>query len=159
MTKKLAVVGLLSLMISGSAAEADPRCRPVIGAFDLIPVSEGCASPVGVCGRGTFRGLLRGPYTAVLTSITSTADTPSTGVVLVTADLALQARLGSKTGALNFKEAGGFHTTGDGEFAELFSIVGGTGDFAGATGTLFATGTFDFAAGGEGQYHGTICTP
>lgn len=150
---------MLSLMVSGATAQADPRCRPVYGAFDLIPVSESCSSPVGVCGKGTFRGLLRGPYTAVLTSIATTADTPSTGVVLITGDLALQARLGSKAGVITVKEAGSFHTTGDGEFAELFSIAGGTGDFAGASGTVFATGTFDFAGGGEGQYHGTICLP
>ncbi len=159
MTRKLAVVGLLVLMVSGNAADADPRCRVVLGSLDLIPVSDSCASPVGVCGKGTFRGLLRGPYTSVLTSLVPTADTAQTGVVLITGDTPLQARLGNKTGVINFKDSGAFHTTGDGEFAELFSIVSGTGDFTGATGTLFISGTFDFAAGGDGTYHGTICLP
>jgi hypothetical protein len=152
----------VALMMLGSnpQAEANPTCRSVRGTFDLIPVTDStCVSPVGVCGKGTFRGQLRGPYVSVLTSIVPTADTAQTNVVLITGDTPLQARLGSKQGTLTFKDSGAFHTTGDGEFAELFSVVSGTGDFAGATGTLFATGTFDFAAGGEGEYSGTLCAP
>jgi hypothetical protein len=50
-------------------------------------------------------------------------------------------------------------TTGEEEFAEVDVAVGGTGAWAGATGTITATGTFDPVAGGTGRYAGEICTP
>jgi hypothetical protein len=50
-------------------------------------------------------------------------------------------------------------TTGAGEFAEVDTVVGGTGDWSGATGVIQATGKFTFAAGGTGEYSGKICTP
>src|SRR4051794_4096463 len=131
------VAAVLALVLSSAGADADPRCRAVFGSFDLIPITDAtCTSPVGVCGKGTFRGLLRGAYTSQLTSIVPTNDTPSTGVVLITGDTPLNARLGHRSGVINFKDSGAFHTTGDGEFAELFSVVGGTNDFAAVTGTL-----------------------
>lgn len=141
------------------SAEADPRCRSVRGTLDLIPVSAPCTSPVGVCGKGDFRGMLRGPYTSNLLTLLSTAETPQTGVVLITGETTLQARLGFRTGTLQFKDSGAFKTVGDGEFSEIFSVVGGSQGFAGATGTLIVTGTFDFAGGGEGEYSGTLCVP
>lgn len=152
-------VSMVLLSVGQQSAEADPRCRSVRGSFDLIPVSAPCTSPVGVCGKGTFRGVLRGPYTSELLTLTSTAETPQTGVVLITGDTTMQARLGFRSGDLRFKDSGAFKTIGDGEFSELFSIVGGTCDFQGATGTLIVTGTFDFAGGGEGEYSGTVCVP
>ncbi len=159
--KKLGAVLAVSMVLFGvgQTAEADPRCRSVRGTLTLIPVTAPCTSPVGVCGIGDFRGVLRGPYTSQLTSIVPTAETPQTGVVLITGDTTLHARLGSKSGTLEFKDSGAFKTIGDGEFAELFSVVSGTGDFVGATGTLIVTGTFDFAGGGDGEYSGTICAP
>ena len=152
-------VSLVLLGVGQQSAEADPRCRSVRGTLDLIPVSSPCTSPVGVCGRGDFRGVLRGPYTSELSTIQTTAETPQTGVVLITGDTTMQARIGFRTGTLQFKDSGAFKTVGDGEFSELFSVVSGTGDFAGATGTLIVTGTFDFAGGGEGEYSGTVCVP
>ncbi|MBL8949141.1 MAG: hypothetical protein JNK82_00090 [Myxococcaceae bacterium] len=158
-TKGAVVVAALVLLMSSSTVEADPHCRPVVGTFDLIPETGACASPVGVCGKGTFKGLLRGPYVSLLTSLTPTPDTPLTSAVLITGDTDLVARLGHRTGTLHFKDSGAFNTAGEGEFAELFAITSGTGDFAGATGNLFLTGKYDFAAGGEGIYHGSVCLP
>ena len=49
-------------------------------------------------------------------------------------------------------------TVGAGEFAEVDLILGGTGDYAGATGALTATGTFTNGFG-EGILQGEICVP
>jgi|GEM_PF-1168048 len=154
-----AAVGTVVALWDG-AADATTRCRNVNGRFDLLPVEgPACTSPVGVCGRGTFRGEVRGDYFSLLTSLVPSADTAQTGVVLITGDTVLEARMGHRTGDLFFKDSGAFSTVGDGEFAELFTIVGGTEEFDGATGTLFLIGTYDFAAGGVGTYEGRVCIP
>jgi hypothetical protein len=44
------------------------------------------------------------------------------------------------------------------DFTEIDTIVGGTGVWAGATGQITASGTFDFV-NGEGIYVGEICVP
>ena len=76
-------------------------------------------------------------------------------MVLLTGDNAIQ----TPDGTLFTKDAIVLRTTGAGEFAEVDVVVGGTGEWTGATGTLTATGTFTALAGGEGRYEGEICTP
>src|ERR1043166_3079756 len=51
---------------------------------------------------------------------------------------------------------GAFRTTNAGEIMDLQTIVGGTGELAGASGILQAVGTFTSAAGGQSEYDGTI---
>lgn len=62
-------------------------------------------------------------------------------------------------GDLMTQDAIVLRTTGAGEFAEVDTVVGGTGDWAGATGVIQAVGTFTFEAGGTGNYSGQICIP
>lgn len=50
-------------------------------------------------------------------------------------------------------------TTGAGDFAEVDTVVAGTGPWAGAGGVLRAQGTFTATAGGSGDYLGEVCTP
>jgi hypothetical protein len=54
------------------------------------------------------------------------------------------------------KDAISLDTAGNGEFAEVDTIVGGTGLWAGYTGKLTATGTFADGSG-EGTYSGLAC--
>jgi hypothetical protein len=56
------------------------------------------------------------------------------------------------------KDAIVLSTVGDGEFSVVDVVVGGTGDWAGATGVVTATGTFRNGAG-EGVLEGEICVP
>lgn len=154
----VALCGAAIFLVGFSDAQADGRCRRVAGALTLLPVvGPGCTSPVGVCGEGRFSGSLRGGYTSQLTSIVTTPDTAQTSCVLITGDTVLRARIGRRHGEIVFKDSGAFHTDGEGEFSELFSVVSGTEDFAGATGVLFVTGRYDFAAGGTGWYQGRLC--
>jgi hypothetical protein len=57
------------------------------------------------------------------------------------------------------KDAIVLKTTGAGDFAEVDTIVSGTGEWVGVTGTLQAQGTFTTAAGGKGWYTGEVCRP
>lgn len=96
----------------------------------------------------------------MLFTLTPTADTAVTQVVLFTAETTMPAaQVGHWRGQLVFKEAGAFHVAGAGEFGELYSVAGGTGDFGEATGVLKAVGTFDAVTGGEIIYQGQICVP
>ncbi|HKZ86248.1 MAG TPA: hypothetical protein VJ793_21650 [Anaerolineae bacterium] len=82
-------------------------------------------------------------------------DTPTTSVVILTGDNLIQ----TARGTLMTKDAIVLQTTGAGDFVEVDTIVGGTGEWAGATGSISAIGTFTAAAGGEGAYTGEVCTP
>jgi hypothetical protein len=150
----LVVAGLALVVVSG-AASAAPECRQVKGKFTLAPfAAPACTSAVGLCANGTYKGGLKGTSVFIGSSITPTADTPATSVVLLTGDN----RIETKHGTLMTKDAIVLHTTGAGEFAEVDTIVGGTGEWAGANGQIIASGTFT-AAGGEGEYSGEICMP
>jgi hypothetical protein len=54
------------------------------------------------------------------------------------------------------KDAISLSTTGDGEFGEVSSIVGGIGQWAGSMGKVIATGTF-INGKGAGTSHGEVC--
>jgi hypothetical protein len=88
------------------------------------------------------------------TSQVTSMDTPSTSVVLLTGNNTLQ----TSGGTLMIKDAVLLQATGAGNFAEVDTIVGGTSEWAGATGTLRAQGTF-VNGSGEGDYIGEVCVP
>jgi hypothetical protein len=155
---RLAFVGLvlgIALLLAGASALA-AGCKKVSGkvALEAVTGSE-CPSSVDICATGSFSGGLSGASSFVGTAITATADTPTTGVVLLTGDTTLT----TKGGTLLTKDAIVLRTTGAGEFSEVDVIVGGTGEWAGATGTVQASGTFSAATGGNGSYSGEVCFP
>jgi hypothetical protein len=92
----------------------------------------------------------------VATSLTPTQDTPVTGVYLYTGDNVIK----TKDGEIYTKDAGALNLTpgGSGDDVSISTITGGTGKYAGATGTLRSYGTFT-DAGGEFSYEGEVCTP
>jgi len=148
-----------ALLLGSTQAWAAPACRSVQGSASLTPAPD-CTSPVGICGMGTFTGGLHGEYSSELFTLTPSADTDVTQVVFFTAETTMPAaQVGSWRGQLVLKEAGSFHVAGAGEFAELYSVAGGTGDFAAATGVLRAVGTFVDPIGGSILYLGQICVP
>ena len=76
-------------------------------------------------------------------------------MVLLTGDN----RIETRRGVLSTKDSIVLRTSGDGEFAEVDTIVGGTGALAGATGVFTATGSYSAAVGGSGVYEGELCLP
>jgi hypothetical protein len=157
----LSLVLAAALILDSAQALAAPSCHTVQGSASLTPVpAADCDSPVEICGEGTFTGGLRGRYSSILFTLTDTADTAVTQVSLFAAETTIPAaRVAHLRGQLVLKEAGAFHTAGAGEFSELYSVAGGTGDFVNATGVLQAEGTFVDPTGGGITYQGQICVP
>lgn len=157
-SKRRLLVGvavMLPLVLAASGAQA-AACKKVNGSFTLIPVTgPACTSQVGICATGLYKGDLKATSVFTGTSLVPTADTPTTAVVLVTGDNWFT----SSGTTLLTKDAIVLRTVGVGDFAEVDTIVGGTGSWAGASGVLRAQGTFSAAAGGGGDYLGEVCTP
>jgi len=107
---------------------------------------------VGLCGTVEWRGDIKATSAFVATSFVPTADTSVTNVLLSTGD----AQLTLRGGTLLTKDAVVLRTTGNGDFAEIDTIVGGTGAFAGASGAWRASGTISGDVG-QGRYQGQIC--
>lgn len=141
------------LALTSTSVSAADACRVAAGKVQLAPVSgPECLSPVGLCFAGELTGGLTGTAFTTATSITPTVDTPQTTVVLFTAD----AVIGTRHGDLELKDAVLFQSAGAGEFSELSTFVGGTGDWEGASGVFRAEGTFDGTTV-DGKYRAEVC--
>jgi hypothetical protein len=153
-------VGGLALLLAGADTSATNGCLTVEGTYtEQASTDPGCTSPVGLCIEGTYRGSISGDFAGAATTLTSTVDTPQTGVLVFTSDSSTEARIGRRHGTLSIKNSGAFHSTGLGEIVDVQTIVGGAGDFAGASGVIRASGTFTSESGGRSSYSGTVCLP
>jgi hypothetical protein len=155
---KLAVAAVLVLALlplAAGTATADPQCKKVHSHLflqaDTVPT---CGSAIDLCAGATLQGSLNATTEFVGTSFLPTVDTAATGVVVLTGDNTFH----TTRGDFVTKDAIVLSTVGDGEFSEVDVVVGGTGDWAGATGVFTATGTFLNGAG-EGVLEGEICVP
>ena len=148
------LIGLLCPAATlAQSTSTSPICFNVEGTVTLHTFSgSGCTSPVGVCGTAEWRGDIRATSSFVASSALPTVDTAVTGVVATTAD----AQLTLRGGTLATKDAVVLRTTGNGDFAEIDTIVGGTGAFANVTGAWRATGTTQGDTG-QGTYKGQLC--
>jgi hypothetical protein len=141
---KLIAVALAALALTGSAAAARGGCHQVAGTFvaDQV-VGPGCAS--FFCTHGALTGDLAGAYDFVATGID-----PGTGDFLghTTITLVNGAVLTSDdTSAIDFAT---------GTFVTTISFVGGTRQYAHASGQIVAPGHFT-ATGTAGTYSGEVC--
>lgn len=155
----LLTAGALPLTLIASSSHADVLCRSVHGHYTEHAVGTGCTSPVGLCIAGDYAGSIRGPFAGQANTIVPTADTATTAVALFTSDSHIDATVRGRTGTLVIKNAGAFRGAGEGSIVDLQTIVGGTGQLAGASGDLRAQGVFSFATGGESDYEGMLCLP
>jgi hypothetical protein len=160
----LSAVTLVLLPLSGptgglSTANAT-ECTPVRGHLEetLLPPPD-CTSPVGLCTIAQLVGRLKGEAHFTAAAIIPSADTPTTGVVFITGDsLVVDATLGEQQGTLLIKNAAAFRTVGEGDLSDTQVIIGGTGDFLGATGSLRISGTF-VGESGTASFEGAVCLP
>jgi hypothetical protein len=153
-TLRTALILALLVLAGTTAASAAPGCRPVHGTFSLAAAEGPCASVIGLCATGAWRGVVNGTSAFIGTSAAPNVDTAQTAVITVTGDNVIHLR----DGDVHTKDAIAFTLVGKGEFAEVDTIVGGTGAYAGASGRFLATGTFANGSG-EGTYDGEICWP
>ena len=152
-----AVVAALTLTAGQSAAQSG--CFQVSGRYTEHAVTGSqCQSPVGLCIAGTYRGDISGSFSGTATTITPTADTPTTSVLTFTSDSSITGGVNGRHGTLTIKNAGVFTTMPDGSIVDLQTIVGGTGELAGAQGFVRASGTFSATDGGTSEYEGSVCT-
>jgi hypothetical protein len=151
----LAVVAALALALSSGALAAS-GCKKIDGNLTLKPLPPtACSSPVGVCSTGTLRGDLAGTFSFTGTSLIPTVDSPTTGVFVLTGDN----QITTSDGTLVTKDAIVWRNGGRGDFAEVDTVIAGTGKWSGATGYINAIGFFDFAKGGTADYTGEVCIP
>lgn len=134
-----AVAVLVTVAGSGVVFADEGGCHSYGGEFTAVTLAE---CPSFFCTRGTLTGDLEGTYDFVATGVTPTG---LTGVSTIT--LASGAVLfGEDVSVLN----------PDNTFVTTVTIVGGTRQFAHATGTLVAEGVLT-PTGTEGTYSSTIC--
>lgn len=142
-----------------------PVCHDVDADFTSELATEGCASPLGLCASGTIKHdeLLRGPMSLVINDGAPSAGMPQSeppSVLSVSGERTLTPRRGGTLSA---------HVIGTGildpatgsirMFDEINLIAGGTGRFAGATGTLQVFGQATSPTTFAGEIRGTVCLP
>ena len=105
-------------------------------------------------------GALQGEALFTASDIITSADTPATGVVFVIGDSIINdAQLSGKRGTLAVKNAAAFRAAADFDLVDVQTILGGTEDFAGATGSLRIRGNFVIGIGGTSTIEGVVCVP
>ena len=142
-------------MLVAVAATAVVSAATQRGHFSSVVDTEACFSIVGICTDGTLTGALKGTFSFTATSLTASADSAATGVMFYTGDITLTTR----DGVLFCKDAGAFDVNAPGAVSSVCKVTGGTGEFAGASGTIQFVGTFTFAGGGDGEYRAMITVP
>jgi hypothetical protein len=146
---------LLTLgLAAGNAASATPVCQAVHGRVEIAAYEPTCGSAIALCAHAMLHGTIKATSDFVGTGAVPTADTPATGVLTLTGDNVFH----TTDGDFFTKDAILLNTGGDGEFSEIDTITGGSGEYEGATGYLIASGTFSEGTG-VGTYVGKICRP
>ena len=138
-----------------------PGCQRVEGFLEetLVPPPT-CTSPVGLCTIARMFGDLKGQARFSATAFIPSADTPTTTVIFVTGDTVVaDAKLANNRGTLFVKNAAAYRTSGNGDLVDNQTIVGGTDDFAGASGSLRISGHFLAETGGVSRFEGIVCVP
>jgi hypothetical protein len=153
-----AILAAAGLALLATNVHAQTSCQQVVGHYVERIMLENCLSPVGLCIAGEYGGVIKGSFDGMATSLTPSDDTPTTGVVLFTSDSVIHASMRGKQGDLLIKNAGAYRTIGDGDIVDVQVIVGGTGELAGASGVLQASGVF-VDGSGESEYIGSVCLP
>jgi len=147
------VAFLLALSLAGTALAAAGGCHDYSGGFTAVR-PDTCASPVGICTDGTLTGSVLSTYDFVADTLVFTSATTAdyTGHSVIRTDQGAEI-FGSDSGTLTIRPDG---VAAD--FVTTVHVVGGTSQYAHATGEIVAPGVLDLVTGATvGTYSGTIC--
>ena len=144
MLGRTVLVGLAALALAGPAAAAKGGCHDVEGEFTAVTIPPGpeCAS-FAFCTSGQLTGDLAGPYFFTVTGFGPTGELLAASTITKTNGAVIQ---GSDVSVIN----------PDGTFTTTLNVIGGTRQYAHATGQIVASGAFT-PTGTAGTYSGTIC--
>lgn len=145
------VVGAVVVGVSAYAMERPkPKCTKVSGTLTSRLSAGACASPVGICTTGEFKGdgLLNGHTTFVADSLLQAGETEEPATLVYSGLLTIQ----TKNGTLTTRDTG-ILDTASGLVAARDVVVDGTGIFAGVTGYILfqGTGTSTFVNEASGE--------
>jgi hypothetical protein len=142
------------------AGPESPRCREVDADFTSELAPSDCASPLGLCAAGTIRHdpLLKGAMYVTIADGAPSAGMPNSEPSTLLSVSGTRTLRPARGGTLTAHVIGVLDTVTF-EFTELNVITGGTGRFAGATGTLGVLGHATSPTTFAGELSGTICLP
>jgi hypothetical protein len=149
------VVGFIVLLVLGAAAYgaralATAGAQQVHGHLVSQALTSRCTSPVGVCTAGRLHGTINGDFVFTMSDHPA-STTPN--VFFYDGEIVVQ----TSRGELRCSDAGVYSFADpSGPNVELCTITAGTGDWAGASGSIRLHGTFTGAAGGNAHYEGQI---
>jgi hypothetical protein len=144
---------LVGLALADPALGAAGGCHGYSGGFTAIRPHI-CSSPVGICTNGTLIGSVLETYDFVADTLVFTSATTAnyTGHSVIKTAQGAQI-YGSDSGMLAIRSDGVMA-----DFVTTVHVVGGTREYARATGSIVAPGVLNLITGGtEGSYSGTIC--
>ena len=155
-----AALSVLAIVAGAASIAHAAACRPVQGFLVETPLpASSCGSPVGLCTVGQIFGAVKGEALFTASAVIPSLDTAVTGVVFVVGDTVINnVQLGNYRGTVVTKNAAAFRV-GGGDIVDIQTVLGGTGDFAGVTGSLQVHGTFDPDTGGTSTFEGVVCIP
>lgn len=133
---------------AGAAFAAAGGCHSYAGDFTAVAPAD-CASPFGICTHGTLVGGFPSTYDFSVDTLDAFGN--YTGHSMIT----------TEQGALIFGHDSGTlvpHPDGTASFVTTVHVVGGTRQYAHATGEFVAPGVLDLVTGATiGTYTATIC--
>lgn len=143
-------------------AHGTKRCHNVDADFTSQLTAEACTSPLGLCASGSIKhdALIKGPMFVTINDAAPHAGMPASepaSVLSVSGERKLMPLRGD-TLTLHVVGTGIFGASLE-MFDELNLITGGTGRFAGATGTLHVAGRATSTTTFEGEITGKVCVP
>jgi hypothetical protein len=151
---------LLSCLLLASAPLHATECKPVHAGMEEVRSTTGCNAGLGACFLGVVDGDhgLRGTTHFAADSFVPTSPATSPGFIIYSGPF--EYRTG--TGTLTMRETGVSNGTsgqpGSGAVTAYQQVVGGSGDFEGATGYFFVSGR-RVAGVVTTQLSGELCLP
>ena len=138
--------------------ETPRECHRISANVAVVATTENCTSPVALCTTGavTGGGMANGVFIGTAMAFAQGAGLPNL-VPATTLSFVADHKIDTPRGTIIMRGTGVFDTA-RGEYSEVDPISGGTGIFAGATGTLWLTGTSpDGGTSFAGPMTGRIC--